>query len=274
MFIQTNNFGSANEFRCRMHNENYDYRPHLHQFAEMMLVRQGEIEVTVDGRTETAREGQFILIFPLQTHSFHTPEFSRVWNCVFTPSLTAEFFNAFHNCVGEHAVFEGSEHSRRSFETLLADGSDLRYFTVKSCLYAALSDFVSQIRPRARTMDSGLAGKLVSWLLENVFSSVTLADASHALGYAENYLSHQIGKLFGMNFRNLVGCLRAERAKELLSGTDKTVLEIAYECGYESDRSFVRSFRRVTGTTPIEYRRGTAATLVWMREEQVWKRTW
>lgn len=40
-------------------------------------------------------------------------------------------------------------------------------------------------------MDSGLAGKLVFWLLEHVFSPVTLADASSALGYAENYLSHQ-----------------------------------------------------------------------------------
>ena len=266
MFIQTENFGSSNEFRCRRHMENYNYRTHLHQFAELMLVLDGEIEVTVDNHSETAKAGQFILIFPLQAHSFETREYSKVWNCVFTPSLTADFFNLFEGRVGERAVFDGSEHCRDCFTRLLVNGDDLRFFSVKSCLYAAMADFTSQIPPARRAADSGLTGKLIVWLQENADSTVTLADAARSLGYAENYLSHQITKLFGMNFRNLLGCLRAEKAKELLSTTDKTILQIAYECGFGSERSFARSFERATGETPSVYRRGTADRIAWMRE--------
>ena len=266
MFVQTENFGSSNEFRCRKHKENYNYRTHLHQFAELMLVLEGEIEVTIDSRTEIARAGQFILIFPLQSHSFRTPEFSRVWNCVFTQSLVSDFFNLYNSRVGERAVFDGSEHSRECFTRLLVDGDDLRFFSVKSCLYAALADFVSQTAPTARTSDSRLSSKLIDWLGENAASPVTLADAASSLGYAENYLSHKITKLFGMSFRNLLGCLRAEKAKELLSTTDKTILQIAYECGFGSERSFSRSFERATGDTPGIYRHNTDERIAWMHD--------
>ena len=266
MFVQTENFGSSNEFRCRKHKENYNYRTHLHQFAELMLVIDGEIEATVDNRAETAKAGQFILIFPLQSHSFETREHSNVWNCVFAPSLTADFFNLFDGHVGERAVFDGSEHSRECFTRLLVDCCDLRFFSVKSCLYAALADFISQIPPARRASDSRLPSKLIGYLSENATSQMTLADVARALGYVENYLSHQITKLFGMNFRNLLGCLRAEKAKELLSTTNKTILQIAYECGFGSERSFSRSFERATGDTPGIYRHNTDERIAWMRE--------
>lgn len=274
MFVQAENFGSANEFRCRVHHESYNFRSHIHQFAEIMLVLEGKIEVTLDGKTETAEAGQFILIFPLQTHAFHTPKHSKVWNCVFTPSLTSEFFAAYGNAVGEHAVFRGGDFALDCFHRLLVTGKDLRFFSVKACLYAALSDFVTQVKPVKREKDTRLSGLLVAWLMEHATQPVTLADAAKALGYAENYLSHKISKLFGMNFRNLVGCLRAERAKELLSATDKTVLQIAYECGFENERSFTRSFKRVTEQTPGEYRRNTEARIMFADAAPVWRGRW
>lgn len=272
MFVQAENFGNANEFRCRKHDECYNYRSHLHQFAEMMMVLEGEIEVTLDGRTETAKAGQFIMIFPLQPHAFHTPMHARVWNCVFTPSIIADFFSFYGDFVGETAVFDGSSQTQYSFREKLVDGDDLRYFSIKSCLYAALSDFVTQVKPVKRKKDTKLGGTLAIWVLENATSPITLSDAAAALGYCENYLSHQISKLFGMNFRNLVGCFRAEKAKELLIGTDKTVLQIAYECGFENERSFTRSFKRITNTTPGEYRRGTTAHIARMWENQMEQR--
>ncbi len=254
MFVQVDNFGGANEFRCRKHEKNYNYRLHLHQFAEMMLVLEGEIEVTIDGRTEVAKAGQFVLIFPFQSHAFHTPIQSEVWNCVFTPSIVADFFTTYENDVGAQAVFDGSDYALNCFHGLLVDGSDMRLYSIKSCLYAALSDFATQIKPIRRVKDTKLSGKLLAWLMEHATEPVKLSDVACALGYAENYLSHQIIRLFGMNFRNLVGCFRIEKAKELLVKTDKTIFHVANECGFENDRSFTRMFKHITNQTPGQYR--------------------
>lgn len=46
-----------------------------------------------------------------------------------------------------------------------------------------------------------------------------------------------------------------ERAQLLLYTTDKAVKEVAYTLGFSDQNYFIRLFRKVTGTTPQEYRR-------------------
>ena len=52
--------------------------------------------------------------------------------------------------------------------------------------------------------------------------------------------------------------LRFKKAKELLSGGFKPVVEIAAECGFCNPSYFVRSFKKYTGLTPCEYRQSLA----------------
>ena len=47
---------------------------------------------------------------------------------------------------------------------------------------------------------------------------------------------------------------RIERARELLAGTNDTVLAVATACGYNNTANFNRIFRKITGITPHEYR--------------------
>ena len=51
-------------------------------------------------------------------------------------------------------------------------------------------------------------------------------------------------------------------ARMLTEETDKTILEIALDCGFGNISYFNRIFRRLNGMTPKEYRkRGTAVSL-------------
>jgi transcriptional regulator GlxA family with amidase domain len=45
------------------------------------------------------------------------------------------------------------------------------------------------------------------------------------------------------------------RAQGLITGTDMSIKEIAYECGFNSSQSFARAFRRATGQPPQQYRK-------------------
>ena len=47
---------------------------------------------------------------------------------------------------------------------------------------------------------------------------------------------------------------RVERAKTLLKHTDKPIVEIALECGFNSHSHLGRKFRQLTGMTPKAYR--------------------
>ena len=46
-----------------------------------------------------------------------------------------------------------------------------------------------------------------------------------------------------------------ERAKELLAEPQLKINEIGYQVGYESSPHFSRTFKKVVGITPAEYRK-------------------
>lgn len=51
--------------------------------------------------------------------------------------------------------------------------------------------------------------------------------------------------------------IRVSNACKLLIETDMGVSEIAYECGYKTASNFNQLFKKLTGTTPKEYRKNT-----------------
>ncbi|MBR3630068.1 MAG: helix-turn-helix domain-containing protein [Oscillospiraceae bacterium] len=61
-------------------------------------------------------------------------------------------------------------------------------------------------------------------------------------------------ELFGISFhQDLIRC-RISLAKHLLLTTSLSLQNIAYRCGYEDDKYFLRQFRKLTGMTPNQYR--------------------
>jgi two-component system response regulator YesN len=48
--------------------------------------------------------------------------------------------------------------------------------------------------------------------------------------------------------------IRIDRAKELLDFTDKSIAEVAEASGFSDQNYFARTFKKVTGMTPSQYR--------------------
>ena len=46
-----------------------------------------------------------------------------------------------------------------------------------------------------------------------------------------------------------------DMAKEKVMDINKTVSEIAYELGFKYPQHFTRAFKKITGYTPLDYRR-------------------
>ncbi|MGN0624190.1 MAG: helix-turn-helix domain-containing protein [Oscillospiraceae bacterium] len=49
-----------------------------------------------------------------------------------------------------------------------------------------------------------------------------------------------------------------EKACKELAGSKKSVMEIAFECGFSNLSNFNRQFRRIAGCSPTEYRKRQA----------------
>lgn len=74
------------------------------------------------------------------------------------------------------------------------------------------------------------------------------------LHVSPNYLSDLLKHIIGKNAQTYIQEFVVERAKELLSTTNLSVKEIAYDLGFEHPQSFSTMFKKKTRQTPIQFR--------------------
>ena len=255
MRIQTDNFGYNDAFRCRFHEGIYHYPSHIHQFIEVACVLGGEIDITVNGRTETATAGDIALIAPFEIHSFHTPKYCRVWIAVFSCSYVSDFApeSAIH--AGVRSVFTPTESLFSYIRDHLIETHDRNLHSIKAPLYALLEEYTRLVPAKAQAENKSVLSVLLLYMNEHFQENITLRSLSAALGYSTSYISHILNTIPNMNFNTLLSSLRIEYAKKLLLTSDRQILDIALECGFSNERSFHRSFRNLVGTTPLAYKK-------------------
>lgn len=86
------------------------------------------------------------------------------------------------------------------------------------------------------------------------YESTSLDDTAAALGMSRRRFTQLFRELAGTSWLDYLTNLRVEYAGRLLRETPRTVIGIAFECGFEDLSSFYRAFKSRNGTTPSEWR--------------------
>ena len=108
-------------------------------------------------------------------------------------------------------------------------------------------DFVEQ----KQDAHDALVSKVLNYATENYNKPLTLDVLSKEFGYARETLSRVLNKFLGESWNSYVNRLRAYKAQNLLyNNPNKSILEILYECGFNSPNTFYRAYTREFGVTP------------------------
>lgn len=84
---------------------------------------------------------------------------------------------------------------------------------------------------------------------------VDLQEAASALYTTRSNLNRQIKAQTGKSSSSLVAEVRIEMAKEILSTQkDKAIADVASLCGINDVSYFITLFKKMTGTTPKQWR--------------------
>ncbi len=95
-----------------------------------------------------------------------------------------------------------------------------------------------------------------AFVKKNWDKKITLSDAASRICLSPKYLSRIFKKSTGMSFRDYKISVKTDKAKRLLDTTGFSVEQISYRLGYLNSESFIRIFKKSTGFTPSEFRRG------------------
>ncbi|MBN1271482.1 MAG: helix-turn-helix transcriptional regulator [Candidatus Aminicenantes bacterium] len=88
--------------------------------------------------------------------------------------------------------------------------------------------------------------------------NLTLGELSNKAKIPVNYLSQVINEVLNKNFYTFINEYRVNEAKRMFASpkyTNRSIMEILYEVGFNSKSTFYSFFQKTTGTTPSEYRK-------------------
>lgn len=155
-------------------------------------------------------------------------------------------------------IFRTQVHFDRSINELIFDSSllTLRMMKADSGLFVILDRHAQELlsrRPRA----DGLINQVRQLLGEtlNVGDDPRLETISQKLGISVRTLQRKL-KEEGTSHQDLLDELRSDLSKRYLQEPKLAICEVAYLLGFSEPSAFHRAFRRWTGTTPKEFRKG------------------
>lgn len=85
-----------------------------------------------------------------------------------------------------------------------------------------------------------------------ILSLESIADHFHT---TPKYTSKFIKEHLGLPYVEYLASLRIDKAKALLCNTDKSIAEIYEMVGFNNRNTFIRTFKKITGVTPSDYRK-------------------
>ena len=95
----------------------------------------------------------------------------------------------------------------------------------------------------------------IEYMNENFAEAVTVDILAEAAHLSKSYFMNRFKEAAGVGAIEYLSQLRIKKACEILSKTDKTAAETAFECGFRNLSNFNRQFRKIVGCTPKEYRK-------------------
>jgi two-component system response regulator YesN len=85
-----------------------------------------------------------------------------------------------------------------------------------------------------------------------------LEDAAEELQVSPGYLSRLMKRETGFSFVEYVNRVRVKKAVMLMTDPSAKVYEVAERVGYRSQHYFCRAFKKVTGSSPTDRRKGVS----------------
>lgn len=243
--------------------------PVMHPYAAVMLLTEGAVEVW-SGATYRLRAGDALIIPEGTPHyTIHCERAQVLGVSVCTPCLEAA---SGAGVMAEvlRAVMRGASAMRRfddegrmaitnAFEGLVSelDGHrPRRDVAVNAQLaLAAVALHRASVPSEIETPGPGLGARALAFISSHALEGISLADVARHVGRSRTHTSEAVKRQTGRTVSDWIADARLAVARQLLSDTDESVEAVAFRVGFASRSHFHRTFKRLHGQSPTQWRR-------------------
>jgi AraC family transcriptional regulator len=124
-------------------------------------------------------------------------------------------------------------------------------------LFLEMAAEISRARAIKQTAVAPWLARVREILHERFAENLTLENIAREVSVHPGYLARVFRQKFQCTVGDYVRALRVEYARCEISGSEKTLAEIAYLAGFASQSHFTTVFKRCTGATPAQFRKNS-----------------
>lgn len=130
-------------------------------------------------------------------------------------------------------------------------------------LLRTFAEQMSELAESLAIIDSGSEPQAVArarkFIHEHLDQPLPLGEVARHAGLSESHFCRLFKERVGLTLTDYVNRCRVEWAKRELLRPEARISEIAFQVGYQSLSQFNRSFARIVGTSPTNFRRDSLA---------------
>jgi AraC-like DNA-binding protein len=124
----------------------------------------------------------------------------------------------------------------------------------------ALENFTRAVSEARGRMTRAHMTRMKDYLRRNFAAKVSARDVAAAAGLSVSRALHLFRKESGVSLSAYVARQRIDYAIYLMKNTDRSMADIATECGFFDQSHFTKTFRALEGLPPLRYRKGSPRT--------------
>jgi AraC-like DNA-binding protein len=263
----------------------YDYY-HYHNECQLTFVRKGSGKLYSSGFNSDFKKGELYLIGKNVPHVFKSDKSSKSSD---NPADRAEavtiffdgdqFISFFDEFPEAHSLVKLIDNSRSGIKVLQGVNDEIRDHVnemldaegfERIILLARILSFLTksnEVRVLSAVKyslndpyDSKKLNKVFDFINQNYKRQISLEEVAAQINMTPSAFCRFFKRRTKNTFSNYLIETRIATACKLLLQKDVTVSESCYESGYNSTSNFHRHFRRVTGYSPIEYKKKICET--------------
>lgn len=252
---------------------------HAHGFDELVVILRGTAMHVVDGQPFPVKSGDVFVVSGGHEHQYLDMHGLALANILFdSRSLRMDQWDI-RSLSGFHALFalEPALRTQQKFNSRLhlPDAQLQRitgmiqtlqhetktqapgYRVMAQGLFMQLTVFLSRCyseQPPAESHDLLRLGDTIAYMETCFADKITLEGLAKKTHLSTRHFQRIFQECTGRSPIDYLLHVRIQKAMELLRRKERTITEIAFDCGFTDSNYFTRQFRKTTGNSPSEYR--------------------
>ena len=246
----------AGHFYCA---DGYHVKRENYNSLLILHILDGYFTFVLSGKEYTAKKGETVILDCFEAHEYYTnSSVESIW--VHIGGLNCrELYNEITKNEGNIIKSSDAKHIERiAFKIFndMANTDKPSEVNISLDIYKILSELLSPLHVSIKNNESyeENINKIKKYICDHINEPLTVQSLSAQIPMSPSHFSRVFKNQTGFSPYEFVLVTRLNKAKDMLQKTEDTILQIAYETGFNSASNFIYFFTTNTGISPGKFR--------------------